>query len=190
MLLVASDAPDAAGQLAEIEKLCHDTGAAEVYVASDVDEAEALLAARRLSHPAMTQLAKSTYGPSGEVIIEDCAIPRSSMSDFCEQVQEIAARHGVIIGVVGHAGDGNLHPKILMDRTNAALMDAARAAFDDIMALTLSLGGTCTGEHGVGLIKREWLERELGPAGMRVHRAIKAALDPANIMNPGKVIAG
>jgi glycolate oxidase len=68
-------------------------------------------------------------------------------------------------------------------------MESARLAFDDIMALTLSLGGTCTGEHGVGLIKREWLAREIGPVGMRVHRAIKTALDPGNLMNPGKVIS-
>ena len=94
----------------------------------------------------------------------------------------------MVIGVLGHAGDGNLHPKILMDRANPASVAAAKAAFDDIMAVTLSLGGTCTGEHGVGLLKREWLEREIGPVGMRVHRAIKAALDPENLMNPGKVI--
>jgi glycolate oxidase len=111
------------------------------------------------------------------------------MADFCEKVAQLATRHGVTIGVVGHAGDGNLHPKILMDRTNPSLMAAARQAFDDIMALTLSLGGTCTGEHGVGLLKREWLEREVGDVAMRVHRAVKAALDPESIMNPGKVIA-
>jgi glycolate oxidase len=116
-------------------------------------------------------------------------VPRSAMADFCEAIDRIATQRGVIIGVVGHAGDGNLHPKILMDRSNPALMEAASLAFDDIMALTLSLGGTCTGEHGVGLIKRDWLAREIGPVGMRVHRAIKAALDPANLLNPGKVIA-
>lgn len=189
MLLVASDAAGAAEQLEVFAEHCRQTGATEVYVASDVDEAEALQGARRLSHPAMTQLAKTTYGPSGEVIIEDCAVPRSAMAEFCEAIDQVAAQRGVIIGVVGHAGDGNLHPKILMDRTNPALMEAASLAFDDIMALTLSLGGTCTGEHGVGLIKRDWLAREIGPVGMRVHRAIKAALDPDNLFNRGKVIA-
>jgi glycolate oxidase len=189
MLLVGSDVADPGTQLEVFEGHCRTAGATEVYVASDVDEAEALEGARRLSHPAMTQLAQTTYGPSGEAIVEDCAVPRSSMAGFCEAIDRIAAQRGVIIGVVGHAGDGNLHPKILMDRTDSALMEAARLAFDDIMALTLSLGGTCTGEHGVGLIKRDWLATEIGPVGMRVHRAIKAALDPANIMNPGKVIA-
>jgi glycolate oxidase len=188
LLLVASDAADAAAELALIEQRCQDAGAVEVYVASDAEEADALQGARRLSQPAMAKLAEATYGPSGEVIIEDVAIPRSSMADFCEAVQQIAAQRGVIIGVLGHAGDGNLHPKILMDRTDADLMERARMAFDDIMALALSLGGTCTGEHGVGLLKRDWLEREIGPVGMRVHRAIKAALDPANLMNPNKVL--
>jgi glycolate oxidase len=189
LLLVASDAADPGAQLEVFEGHCRTAGATDVYVASDVDEAEALQGARRLSHPAMTQLAHTTYGPSGEAIVEDCAVPRSSMADFCEAIDRIAAERGVIIGVVGHAGDGNLHPKILMDRADPALMEAARLAFDDIMGLTLSLGGTCTGEHGVGLIKREWLAREIGPVGMRVHRAIKTALDPTNLMNPGKVIA-
>lgn len=189
MLLVASDAPGAAEQLEIFAQCCRKTGATEVYIASDVEEAEALQGSRRLSQPAMAQLAKTTYGPAGEVIIEDCAVPRSAMADFCEAIDRIATQRGVIIGVVGHAGDGNLHPKILMDRSNPALMEAASLAFDDIMALTLSLGGTCTGEHGVGLIKRDWLAREIGPVGMRVHRAIKAALDPANLLNPGKVIA-
>ena len=188
MLLVASDAENADAKLATVEELCRAAGATEVYVASDAEEAEALQAARRLSHPAMTKLAQTTYGPAGEVIIEDCAVPRSALADFCAAIERIAAQRGVTIGVLGHAGDGNLHPKILMNRTDPAQTEAAKAAFDDIMELTLSVGGTCTGEHGVGLIKRDWLAREIGPVGLRVHRAIKAALDPHNLLNPGKVI--
>ena len=93
-----------------------------------------------------------------------------------------------MVGVVGHAGDGNMHPKIVVDRADPSSMERGRAAFDDIMALGLALGGTCTGEHGVGLLKREWLGRELGPTAMRLHRAIKDALDPLGILNPGKVL--
>ncbi len=189
MLLIASDSAHAAADLAVIEEVCQKAGATEVYVASDAEEADALQGARRLSQPAMKKLAQTTFGTdSGEVIIEDVAVPRSTMADLIDAIGTIAADRGVVIGVVGHAGDGNLHPKILMDRANPASVAAAKAAFDDIMAVTLSLGGTCTGEHGVGLLKREWLEQEIGPVGMRVHRAIKAALDPENLMNPGKVI--
>jgi glycolate oxidase len=170
MLLIAADSAHAAADLAVIEEVCQKAGATEVYVASDAEEAEALQGARRLSQPAMKKLAQST------------------VADLIDAIGTIATERGVVIGVLGHAGDGNLHPKILMDRADPSSVAAAKAAFDDIMAVTLSLGGTCTGEHGVGLLKREWLEQEIGPVGMRVHRAIKAALDPENLMNPGKVI--
>jgi glycolate oxidase len=105
-----------------------------------------------------------------------------------EGVERIAAEHGVPVAVVGHAGDGNLHPNIVVDRADPASVARGREVFDAIMALGLALGGTCTGEHGVGLLKREWLAREIGPVGVRVHRAIKAALDPDNLLNPGKVL--
>jgi glycolate oxidase len=189
MLLIAADSTDPAADLATIEELCRGVGAVEVYAASDAEEADALQGARRLSQPAMKQLAQSTYGDGrGEVIIEDVAVPRSAMAELIARIEVIAAERGVTIGVLGHAGDGNLHPKILMDRADPVSVAAAKAAFDDIMEVTLAVGGTCTGEHGVGLLKRDWLAREIGPVGMRVHRAVKDALDPANIMNPGKVI--
>lgn len=100
----------------------------------------------------------------------------------------IASECEVPIGVVGHAGDGNLHPNIVVDRADPASLARGRRAFDEIIRLGLELGGTCTGEHGVGLLKRDWLAREVGPVGMRVHQAIKAALDPAGLLNPGKVL--
>ena len=96
--------------------------------------------------------------------------------------------HWPASAVVGHAGDGNLHPNLVVDRTDGPTMARARAAFDDIMRLGLALGGTCTGEHGVGVLKVGWLATELGPVGMRVHAAIKSALDPKGILNPGKVL--
>ena len=188
MLLIAADSADPVRELAAIEELCRGAGAVEVYTASDAEEADALQGARRLSQPSMKHLAQSTYGDGrGEVIIEDVAVPRSAMADLIDAIGRIADERGVVIGVLGHAGDGNLHPKILMDRADPASVAAARAAFDDIMSVTLELGGTCTGEHGVGLLKRDWLAREIGPVGIRVHRAVKDALDPAGIMNPGKV---
>lgn len=103
------------------------------------------------------------------------------------ETAEVSRAREVIIGVVGHAGDGNMHPTICFDPTDAAQHQRAFAAFNDILEVGLSLGGTVTGEHGGGNNKIDWLAREFGPIGLRVHTAIKAALDPLGIMNPGKV---
>jgi glycolate oxidase len=161
-----------------------------VHVATDSVEADALLAARRRAHPAMEAAAEAAF-PSGHgaLIIDDVAVPVSRLAELLDGVAATSARHDVTIGVVGHAGDGNMHPNIVIDRADPSSMERGRRAFDEIMALGLTLGGTCTGEHGVGLLKRDWLATELGPAGLRLHRAIKDALDPLGILNPGKVLA-
>src|SRR5690606_36325352 len=155
------------------------------YAASDAEEGEALLAARRLAYPAMERAALRAF-PAGHggVIVDDVAIPRTQLAPVLEQVARIADRHRMTVGVVAHAGDGNLHPNIIIDRADPASVAAGQAVFDEIMELALSVGGTCTGEHGVGLLKRDWLARELGPVGMRVQRAINQALDPNNLLNP------
>jgi glycolate oxidase len=138
----------------------------------------------------MEQLAAEAFpGGRGGLVIDDVAVPRTRLVELIDGVARIAAHHGVIVGIVGHAGDGNLHPNIVVDRADPDSLARGQLVFDEIMALGLALGGTCTGEHGVGLLKRDWLDRELGPVGMRVHRAIKDALDPAGILNPGKVLA-
>ncbi|GAA4726665.1 FAD-binding oxidoreductase [Phytohabitans rumicis] len=190
LLLAASDTgPRAAADLARIAALCEEAGADEVYAATDAVEAAALLQARRLAHPAMEQYAAESFPTgNGGLIIDDVAVPRSALAALLDGTEKIAAEHGVAIGVVGHAGDGNMHPNIVVDRADPASVASCRRAFDDIVSLTLSLGGTCTGEHGVGLLKREWLAREIGPVGVRVHQAIKAALDPDTLFNPGKVL--
>ncbi|GLY39691.1 FAD-linked oxidase [Amycolatopsis sp. NBRC 101858] len=189
MLLIATDTGDGA-DLAAIAECCREAGSSELYAAEDAVEAEALTSARRLAHPAMEQLAAQAFpGGRGGLVVDDVAVPRSRIADLVEGVEEIAARHGVLVGVVGHAGDGNLHPVIVVDRADQSSMDRGRLVFDEIMRLGLALGGTCTGEHGVGLLKRDWLAQELGPVGLRVHRALKQALDPDGIFNPGKVIA-
>ena len=103
--------------------------------------------------------------------------------------ERISADVGLRIAVVGHAGDGNMHPTIVYDPTSPDELARAKRAFDDILAVGLRLGGTVTGEHGIGKIKREWLATEIGPVGMRVHRTLKAALDPANLFNPGSMFA-
>jgi len=191
MLLVATDTGDhATGELAAIAECCR-AGASELYVASDAAEAEALTAARRLAHPAMERLAVTGFpGGRGGLVVDDVAVPRSRIVELVTGVEEISARNEVLVGVVGHAGDGNLHPVIVVDQADPSSLARGRVVFDEIMRLGLSLGGTCTGEHGVGLLKRDWLAHEIGPVGLRVHRAVKVALDPAGILNPGKVFTG
>jgi len=150
-----------------------------VHTTRDLEEGRMLLAARRLALPAIERL--------GAVLLDDVAVPRSRVADLITGTAEVAARTGLTIGVVGHAGDGNMHPTVVYDP--ASQREVAYEAFGAIMDLGLALGGTVTGEHGVGTLKRDWLARELGPVGLRVHRQVKAALDPLGILNPGRVFA-
>ena len=180
LLLAASDSGVPA-DLDRIAALCEEAGATEVFQATDEQEAEMLLSSRRMAYNAMEKL--------GAVIVDDIAVPRSRLAEALDGVAEIAAKHEVLIGVIAHAGDGNLHPNIVVDRADPASVERGRAAFDEIMAMALAMGGTSTGEHGVGLLKREWLEREVDPVNLSVQRSLKAALDPAGILNPGKVLA-
>ncbi|WP_405091414.1 FAD-binding protein [Micromonospora sp. NBC_01392] len=190
LLLAAVDTGGrAADDLARIAEVCTAVGADEVWAATDATEAAALLQARRLAHPAMERFAAETFpAGNGGLVIDDVAVPRGRLAELLDGVARIAVACDVPIGVVGHAGDGNMHPNIVVDRADPASLDRGRRAFDEIMRLGLELGGTCTGEHGVGLLKRDWLAREIGPVGVRVHQAIKAALDPAGLLNPGKVL--
>jgi glycolate oxidase len=190
LVLAAADTGEhATHDLARLGELCQAAGAVETHIATDDAEAAALLQARRLAHPAMEHLAERTYPGSGGLIIDDVAVPVSRLAEMIEGVERIADGGGVPVGMIGHAGDGNLHPIIVFDRADPDNVAAGRRVFDEILALGLRLGGTITGEHGVGLLKRDWLATELGPVGLRVHRAIKHALDPQGILNPGKVIA-
>ncbi|MGX7669566.1 FAD-binding oxidoreductase [Plantactinospora sp. DSM 117369] len=190
LLLAAADTGTrAAADLAVLAEVCTASGADEVFAATDAEEAAALLAARRLAHPAMERFAADSYPDgNGGLVIDDVAVPRDALAALLDGVARISAEYDVPIGVVGHAGDGNMHPNIVVDRADPANLERGRRAFDAIMELGLSLGGTCTGEHGVGLLKRDWLAREIGPVGLRVHRAVKDALDPTGLLNPGKVL--
>jgi glycolate oxidase subunit GlcD len=181
-LLVAqsdSGGEAAAGEIAALAALCADAGAEFVHTTDDPAEGDLLLAARRMALPALERL--------GSTLIDDVAVPRSRIVGFLDGCDAIARERGLVIGVVGHAGDGNMHPTIVFDPSDDDQRTRAYAAFDDILELGLSLGGTITGEHGVGVIKVDWLEREIGPVALDVHRAIKDALDPAGLLNPGKV---
>ena len=143
-------------------------------------EGDLLLAARRAAPPALERL--------GDVLLDDVAVPRSRVATFIDGCDAISAQYDLVIGVMGHAGDGNMHPTIVFDGADADQRARAVAAFDAILELGLSLGGTITGEHGVGALKAHWLEREIGPVSLSVHQAVKQALDPRGILNPGAVL--
>jgi len=180
LLLVAFDGKDPAAELTAVGELCRAAGASEVVPAEDRAESELLLQARRLSLPALDRL--------GTTMIDDVAVPRSRLAEMLRGVAEIADRQGLVIGVVCHAGDGNTHPTVVFDATDPDESARARQSFDEIMTLGLELGGTITGEHGVGLLKREWLARELGPVGLDLQRRVKEVFDPLGILNPGKTL--
>lgn len=156
-------------------------GASEVAVASDRAEADLLLQGRRALNPAL--------GARGPRFIEDVCVPVGRLGDLVEQVHAIAARHRLEATCSGHAGDGNLHPCFFFDADDPASVEAARAAFDDLVRAAWALGGTLTGEHGVGAQKRPWLAEELGAAEVARQRAVKALFDPLGILNPGRGIA-
>lgn len=180
LLLCAFDTPDPAADLTAVGELCTEAGATEVVPADDFAESELLLQARRLSLPAMETIKSAT-------MIDDVCVPRSRLGAMIEGTAAIAEKFGLTIGVVAHAGDGNTHPVVCFDHADADESRRARESFDEIMALGLELGGTITGEHGVGVLKKEWLARELGEVGVEVQRGIKAAFDPLGLLNPGKL---
>jgi glycolate oxidase len=182
VLLGRTDAPGPAGDYeAETMLSCFDAaGATWSARSTDEQEADALFAARRLAYPALERL--------GPLLTEDICVPVHSMAEMLGRIDAIATRHDTTIANVAHAGDGNLHPLLLTPPNDDEARTRAQAAFDDIITAALELGGTVTGEHGVGLLKRAGLRAELGPEVLRMHQSIKDALDPLHILNPGKVL--
>ncbi|WP_377325691.1 FAD-binding oxidoreductase [Pimelobacter simplex] len=181
MLVVQVDGrlPDDAALVAT---LCTAAGAVdEPAVSDDPAEADELLAIRRLAYPAAERL--------GQCLVEDVGVPVSRLPEMIRRVEAAATRHGVTVLTVAHAGDGNLHPTFVFDHGATGIPDPVAAAADEVFAAALELGGTITGEHGVGILKRDWLERQVGPDAMALQRAVKAAFDPLGLMNPGKVLA-
>jgi glycolate oxidase len=181
VLLGRTDAPGAAGDAEATAMLAcfRKAGATWADRSGDEQEAEALFAARRLAYPALERL--------GPVLTEDVCVPRAAVPEMLARIEATGQRHDVHIANVAHAGDGNLHPLLIVPDDDTAARARAQAAFDDIIADALALGGTVTGEHGVGLLKRRGLAAELSPAVMAMQHAVKNALDPAGIFNPGKV---
>jgi glycolate oxidase len=180
LLLAAFDTPDPAADLAAVGAMCEAAGASEVVPADTVAESELLLQARRMSLTALETVKSAT-------MIDDVCVPRSKLGAMIEGTAAVAEKYDLTIGVCAHAGDGNTHPVVCFDHLDPDESRRARESFDEIMALGLELGGTITGEHGVGVLKKEWLARELGPVSLELQRGIKQTFDPLGILNPGKL---
>ncbi|MFQ3168464.1 MAG: glycolate oxidase [Limisphaerales bacterium] len=182
LLLMETDGHPAAvaEEAAKMEDLAKANGAKEVRVAKDDAEAAQLATARRSAFSALARLAPT-------IILEDATVPRSELAHMIRFVAEVAKRHELKIGTFGHMGDGNLHPTFLTDERNKDEMRRVHEAFTEIFDEAIRLGGTITGEHGIGLAKKEFLPKFAGPAQMRVMRELRKALDPKGILNPGKM---
>ena len=163
-----------------IAQACDAEGATDVRIAASPDEAALLLEARRATLPSLSRLQPLT-------ILEDATVPRSRIAEMVGHVQAVARRHRLKIATFGHAGDGNLHPTVVLDPADQDALGRAHAAFDEIFAKAIELNGSITGEHGVGIVKLPHLERQLGADHLALLRRIKAAFDPHGILNPGKL---
>jgi glycolate oxidase len=182
LLIARSDAPGAAAgaEISLMESAIRAAGATEVFCTDDPDEGEAFAAARRAAFPALERL--------GNLLLEDVGVALPQLPSLVRGIEKIAAEHAVTIALVAHAGDGNTHPLVVFDAADAAVTARAYAAFGAVMDLALELGGTITGEHGVGRLKKAWLPAYLGPDALALTRRIKNALDPDGILNPGAMI--
>jgi glycolate dehydrogenase FAD-linked subunit len=181
MLIAQSDAPGAASaaEIEIMEAACATAGAKEVFITTDPDEGELFVAARRAAFPAIEA--------RGSILLEDVGAPVPELPQLLSGIAAVAERYSVEIPVVAHAGDGNTHPIVVFDRGDTADQERAYLAFNEIMQLAIGLGGTITGEHGVGRAKKAALPAQLGPDVMALSHKIKNALDPLGILNPGAI---
>ncbi len=179
-LIVSSDRPGhTVEDVQRYAGLLEAAGATEVAVADDAQEADALMAGRRSLHTAL--VAKGSH------FIEDVCVPVGQLAGLIRAGEEISVRRGVEVTMSGHGGDGNLHPSFFFDPDDPQSKDLAEEAFGDLVSVALAVGGTITGEHGVGSLKRRWLPLELGEPELTRQRAVKAVFDPVGIMNPGTI---
>jgi glycolate oxidase len=182
LLLARDDTPGTLGDQQAEAIVAAFTGAGASWAARSTDdaEAEALFEARRLAYPALERL--------GPVLTEDICVPRSRVPEMLAAINDIGARHQVRIASIAHAGDGNLHPLLLAPPDDDAGRAAAQRAFEEMLDAAIRFGGTVTGEHGVGLLKRRGMQREIQPEALALQRSVKQALDPRSIFNPTKVL--
>ncbi|CAN5401382.1 FAD-linked oxidase C-terminal domain-containing protein [soil metagenome] len=171
----AASAEEAAAALVEIE-----ANGGDAELSTDPVEGERLFAIRRAFHPALEA--------NGTVLVEDVAVPRSALPAIFAEIEAISARYGIEIPTVAHAGDGNLHPNFVYEPpADGTVPDVIWVAAGELFAAALRLGGTLTGEHGIGILKKRWLEAELGTDQFELQRQVKNVFDPLGILNPGKV---
>lgn len=182
MLVVQSDEAGghAATEIAEIERICGSHNATECFTTDDPAEGEAFVVARRMAIPAVERM--------GTLLLEDVGVPVPQLAALVDGIADISARRDVTIAVVAHAGDGNTHPLVVLDPTDPAQAERAQQAYGEVMDLAIRLGGTITGEHGVGRLKQPWLAEYLGADVLELNHRIKNALDPDGIFNPGCVL--
>jgi len=182
LLLMETDGHPAvvADEAAQMERIARENGCMEVRVAKDETEATGLATARRSAFAALARVAPTT-------ILEDATVPRSELARMIRFVEDIAKKYKLRIGTFGHMGDGNLHPTFLTDERNKEEMHRVEEAFKEIFAEAVRLGGTITGEHGIGVAKKSFLPDFAGKAQLRVMRELRRTLDPHGILNPGKM---
>jgi glycolate oxidase len=184
MLIIETDGSDEAAVEREIKtvaRVCRENGARKVSVAQDEAERARLWRARRSVSPSLARRAPNKLG-------EDITVPRSAIPEAIRRIKAIGVRYGLPIVVFGHAGDGNLHPNVLFDRRDPEQWAKVEPIVGEIFQTALDLGGTLSGEHGVGVFKLPYVEHALGATSLDVQRGIKQAFDPLNILNPGKVL--
>src|SRR3954471_11340493 len=182
LLLMETDGHPAvvAEEAASMERICREKRCKEVRVAKDEVEATKLASARRSAFSALARVSPTT-------ILEDATVPRSELAHMIRFVEQVARKYKLRIGTFGHMGDGNLHPTFLTDERNKEEMHRVELAFHEIFDEAIRIGGTITGEHGIGVAKKSFLPKFAGDAQMRVMRELRKALDPAGILNPGKM---
>jgi glycolate oxidase len=182
-LIIETDGADDEAIAREIEtaaRICQENGARAVKMAQNETERNSLWKARRSVSPALGRQAPNKLG-------EDVTVPRSAIPEMIRRLRQISVKYNLPIAIFGHAGDGNLHPNILFDKRQPEQWERVEQMVAEEFGAAIDLGGTLSGEHGVGVLKRPYLEQALGPVSIDVQRAIKQALDPLNILNPGKM---
>jgi glycolate oxidase len=182
ILLIEVDGPRSVVEedAEKVVQICREHNAVEIQVSQTAEDSVRLATGRRAALPALARI-KPT------MVLEDATVPRSQVAAMVRRIQQIAQKHDLLIGTFGHAGDGNLHPTIVCDERDKAEMERVDKAVDEIFAAALELGGTLSGEHGIGLSKAPYMPMEMKDAGMKAMVAIKRALDPNNVLNPGKM---